>query len=333
MDAFATFGNAFALVIAGGAARLYPVAQGLAFGLAVLGVIQIGLSSALGQGGLFSQGIRFVIAGMVSLLAIQHAQEIGEMVMQSAVQYGLLAGGSGQSASAFLSSPDRIMQMGYAKAHDVFAMAKAACDAATLGCWGTLDTYVPLSITGWALLFTYWLVAFLVLSAAILFKVAVNAAVILLPCCFFQPTAQIGWGTVRATIHIGVQLMVLALITSINGLVSSYLIVHADAVPGLAAVTPLLIGTLIFAGLVLGASKLAMTLTSGAMVQAGSLLGAPAGMAAAAARGAAGRLDAPATAATKTLGKTALAGASAGGRALASLRATANRSSTPGSTP
>jgi hypothetical protein len=90
--------------------------------------------------------------------------------------------------------------------------------------------------------------------------------------------------------------MVLAIVIAVNSLVFTKLTITPD--PGVDAITPILLAALFFLGMVLGASKLAYALTSGAMLQAGALFAAPAGMAVAAGRSAAGHLDAPATKAT-----------------------------------
>ena len=161
----------------------------------------------------------------------------------------------------------------------------------------------------WIVFLTFALVAFLVLGTAMLFKLALLAGVLLLPLALFQPTAQFGFMPIRAVIHFGVQLMVLAIVIAVNSLAFAKLTIGTQ--PGVDSVTPVILGTLVFLGMVLGASKLAYALTSGAMLQAGALFAAPAGMAVAAGRSAAGHLDAPATKATTFAGMKAMRAAGA----------------------
>lgn len=314
MDTFATFGDTFARVIAGGTDRLMPIAETLAVAMLGIGVAAIGFSAIFNRTGMMGQAMRFVIASAFYLFVVEWSQTGGEHIMESAVYYGLQAGGSGQSAAAFLSSPDRIMQIGYGKAADIFELANSVCTG-TFGCLGNFGTYWPMAVAGAVVLVAHWFVAFGVLSTMIFFKIAVLAGMILLPFAMFSGTAQFGWMPFRMVIHLAAQLMVLALMTAIGGTVISLITLRTD--PGMDSVWPILAAAGVFVGLTMGAMGFAKVLVSGAMVQAGALLGAPAGMAIAGGRAAAGHLDKPATVAAKAGGTAAVAGAARAGRAMA----------------
>ncbi|MFO1155198.1 MAG: type IV secretion system protein [Rhodospirillales bacterium] len=262
--------------------------------------------------GLMGTAFRLAVMAGFYLLVIENITPIGEGIMEGAVRYGLIAGGSGMNADAFLRSPDAIFSRGFVIATDLFELAASACEASSFGCLGSIGTWLPVHAAAWAVFLTFALVAFLVLATAMLFKLALLAGVLLLPLALFQPTAQFGFMPIRAVVHFGVQLMVLAIVIAVNSLAFAKLTIGAQ--PGVDSVTPVLLGTLIFLGMVLGASKLAYALTSGALLQAGALFAAPAGMAVAAGRSAAGHLDAPAT-------KTAGAGAALGMRAIRAVGA------------
>ncbi len=266
--------------------------------LVTLAVMLTCMGAIFRSQGLIGTAFRLAVTAGFYLLAIDNITPIGEGIMEGAVRYGLIAGGSGMSAEAFLRSPDTIFTIGYARATDLFELAATACESSTIGCLGNIGTWLPVHAAAWIVFLTFALVAFLVLATAMLFKLAMLAGVLLLPLALFQPTAQFGFMPIKAVIHFGVQLMVLALVTAVAMLVFTKLTV--GAFPGLNSARPFILASLVFVGMVLGASKLAYALTSGAMLQAGALFAAPAGMAVAAGRSAAGHLDAPATKAAFT---------------------------------
>lgn len=293
MDTFSLYGDAFGAVIANGFDRLIPIARYLAICLVTLAVMLTCMGAIFRSQGLIGTAFRLAITGGFYFLAIDNITPIGEGIMEGAVRYGLIAGGSGMNADAFLRSPDAIFARGFVIATDLFELAATACEASSFGCLGSVGTWLPVHAAAWAVFLVFGLVAFLVLGTAMLFKLALLAGVLLLPLALFQPTAQFGFMPIRAVVHFGVQLMVLAIVIAVNSLVFAKLAIGTQ--PGVDSVTPVLLGTLVFIGMVLGASKLAYSLTSGAMLQAGALFAAPAGMAVAAGRSAAGHLDAPAT--------------------------------------
>jgi P-type conjugative transfer protein TrbL len=298
MDVFSQYGDAFWAVIMHGFDRLIPIARYLAICLISLALMLTCLAAMFRAQGLMGTAFRLAVMAGFYLLVIENITPIGEGIMESAVRYGLIAGGSGMSAEAFLRSPDAIFGIGYAKAADLFELADQACVASSFGCLGNIGSWFPVHAAAWVVFLTFALVAFLVLGTAMLFKLALLAGVLLLPLALFQPTAQFGFMPIRAVVHFGVQLMVLAIVIAVNSLVFAKLTLTPD--PGVDSITPILLAALIFVGMVLGASKLAYSLTSGAMLQAGALFAAPAGMAVAAGRSAAGHLDAPATKAAFT---------------------------------
>lgn len=295
MDVFSQYGDAFGAVLANGFNRLIPIAEYLAVCMTTLALMMTCMGAMFRSHGLMGMAFKLAVTAGFYLLVIQNIAPIGEGIMESAVRYGLIAGGSGMGAEVFLRSPDTIFTMGYAKATDLFELSALACESSSIGCLGSIGTWLPVQAAAWSVFLTFALVAFLVLATAMLFKLALLAGVLLLPLAMFQPTAQLGWMPIRAVVHFGVQLMVLAIVIAINSLVFTKLTVTTD--PGVDSVTPILLATIIFLGMVLGATRLAYALTAGAMLQAGALFAAPAGMAVTAGRSAAGHLDAPVSAA------------------------------------
>jgi type IV secretory pathway TrbL component len=296
MDVFSQYGDAFAMIITNGFDRLMPLARYLAVSLITLALMLTCMGAMFRSIGLMGSAFRLAILSGFYLLVIENIAPIGEGIMESAVRYGLIAGGSGMSADVFLRSPDTIFTIGYAKATDLFELAATACEGSSYGCLGSIGTWLPVHAAAWIVFLTFALVAFLVLATAMLFKLALLAGVLMLPLAVFQPTAQFGFMPIKAIVHFSVQLMVLALVTAVSMIVFTKLTV--GAFPGLNSARPFILASLVFLGMVLGASKLAYSLTSGAMLQAGALFAAPAGMAVAAGRSPAGHLDAPATKAT-----------------------------------
>lgn len=295
MDVFSQYGDAFGAVLANGFNRLIPIAYYLAVCMTTLAVMLTCMGAMFRSHGLMGMAFKLAVTAGFYLLVIQNIAPIGEGIMESAVRYGLIAGGSGMGAEVFLRSPDTLFTIGYAKAMDLFEVATLACENSSIGCLGNIGTWLPVHVAAWVVFLTFALVAFLVLATAMLFKLALLAGVLLLPLAMFQPTAQLGWMPIRAVVHFGVQLMVLALVTAISMLVFTKLTVGAE--PGLNSARPFILASLVFLGMVLGATRLAYALTSGAMLQAGALFAAPAGMAVTAGRSAAGHLDAPVSAA------------------------------------
>ncbi|WP_223292167.1 type IV secretion system protein [Defluviicoccus vanus] len=296
MDTFSQFGDAFGVVIANGFDRLMPIARYLAISMMTIALMLVCAGLILRRSNIMNAGFMFAITGGFYILVIESVMPIGEGIMESAVRYGLIAGGSGMNAATFLRSPDTLFTIGYAKATDLFEVAALACDNSSIGCLGAIDTWLPTHAAAWVVFLTFALVGVVMLATAILFKLALLAGVLLLPLAVFPPTSSFGFMPIRAVIHFAVQLMVLTLVTSVAVLVFSKLTVGAH--PGFSSARPFLLASLVFVGMVLGSSRLAYSLTSGAMLQAGALFGAPAGIAVMAGRSVAGHLDGPATAAT-----------------------------------
>ena len=300
MDSLAPLGHAFATVLAGGTANIMPYAEFMAWGFMALGVAWVGLSIAFGSGGPPALATRLVITGGFYLLVVQSAQVIGEDVLSGAVQFGLLAGGSSLSPDVFLNSPDSIFAIGYARALDLNELADQSCGTVPVGgCLAHIGSYLPLVVASWTVLLTFLFIAGSVLLTFALFKLCILGSLVILPAAIFVPAASFASGVVRYAVHSAVQLMVLAMIVSIANMVFGSMTIHGG--PGLTTVTPFIVAALVLAGATLGSMGLAHALTSGAIASLGTYLAAPT-MAAAAARSAAGHLDAPASSALKAAG-------------------------------
>src|SRR5574338_1643326 len=108
MDVFSQFGDAFGAVIANGFDRLIPIARYLAICLVTLAVMLTCMGAIFRSHGLIGTAFRLAVTAGFYLLVIDNITPIGEGIMESAVRYGLIAGGSGMSAETFLRSPDTI---------------------------------------------------------------------------------------------------------------------------------------------------------------------------------------------------------------------------------
>lgn len=293
MDVFASFGDAFTTVISGGFDRITPYALTLAYGLSTMGIIGLGFSVAFGSGASVGAARLGVIGGFY-LIVIKNIMPIGSGILEGAAQFGLIAGGSSMNGDVFLRSPDTIFSIGYARMLDLFEMADASCAANWIPgpCLNT--NYFALSGAGATVLVVFAVVAGVVLGTFILFKILMVASLVMLPFAIFSPTAGYGIAPVRGAVHAAVQIMALALVLSVGNMVFGKLMVdHNNG--AITTAVPFFVASLFLVGLTMGAMKLAHSLTSGAMLSAGSLFGAPAGMTIAGARSAAGYLDAPAT--------------------------------------
>src|SRR5574338_1109985 len=116
MDTFSLYGDAFGAVIANGFDRLIPIARYLAICLATLALMLTCMGAIFRSNGLMGVAFRLAILSGFYLLVIENMGLISQGIMEGAVRYGLIAGGSGMSADAFLRSPDTIFTIGYAKA-------------------------------------------------------------------------------------------------------------------------------------------------------------------------------------------------------------------------
>lgn len=300
MDALAPLGRAFATVLAGGTNTIMPYAEFLAWGFMALGIAWVGLSIAFGSGGPPALATRLVITGGFYLVVVQAAQVIGENVLSGAVQFGLLAGGSSLNPDVFLNSPDTIFAIGYARALDLNELADQSCGPVPMGgCLAHIGSYLPLIVAAWTVLLAFLFIAGSVLLTFALFKLCILGSLVILPAAIFVPAAGFASGVVRYAVHSAVQLMVLAMIVSVANTVFGAMTIRGG--PGLTTATPFFVAALVLAGATLGSMGLAHALTSGAIVSLGTYLAAPA-MGAAAARSAAGHLDAPATSALKAAG-------------------------------
>lgn len=298
MDVFSRFGDLFGELIAGGADRLMPFADGLAFAMVGFAVVAASLGAIMG-GNIMSASIRVIIGAGVYLGIMHSAQWLSEALMESSVQFGLEAGNTGQNAAAFLRSPDAIFRIGYVHANDLWDLAGQLCHVFSFFGCGDPGIAITLMAAGWIVWGAFALAAFLVLSTSILFKLAALLGITLLPLAMFETSRQFGVMPIKACIHFAVQLATLACVTGTGSIIFSRLTVHAD--PTMATAMPYIVAGLVFIGLILGASRLAYSLTSGAMLAGGALLGAPAGISVMAARSGFGQAAGPMSAGAKAI--------------------------------
>ena len=284
--------DAFNAVINGGFQRIHPTAVGLASAMIVLGLMFSMFGAMFHRATLMGTGLKVTIVSAFYLVAIDHVQDIGEGITRAAVQLGLTASGSNMNIDNFLAAGG-LVETGFTKMLLLNQLAADSCATSSWGCVGNLQGYLPAAAGAWIIFGVFALVALLIVSASLLFKLSFLAGMILLPFALIPPTANFGWMPIKAAFHCGTQLMMLAVITGVGNLAMTKMDVGID--PGLNSTLPVLFGAMLFGGLVLGASYLTAILTSGALVQAGALFGVPAGMAAAGARSAAGHIDQPAT--------------------------------------
>lgn len=291
MNSFSTFGDIFGQLIAGGVDRLMPLADALAITMVTFAVIMAALGPMIGGAGVMSQAVKIVI-GAGAYIGIMHsAQWLGEVLMQSSVQIGLEAGNSGQNAEAFLRSPDELFRTGYVIANGLWDLSNEMCSIFTSWMCGNLFSALAIQAAGWIVWGAFFIAPFLVLSISILFKISILIGLALLPLAVFEVSRQFGFMPIKAAIHFAVQLAVLACITGIGRLAFAQLTLQAD--PTVATAMPYIVAGMVFIGLLLGSSRLAYSLTSGAMLAGGALLGVPAGIAIAGGRSVGGHMAGP----------------------------------------
>lgn len=304
MDTFAIWGDTFGTIIGGSVDRILPYVEHLAAGFITLALMWVGLDMVQGRGGLASGAIRLSIVGGFIIAMCRWAQSIGEGIMLGAVQFGLLASGrSSLAAERMLESPDSIFVRGYARAADLWEMSNDACSNYFLGigsCLPYWKTWFPLEVAGWSVLLAFALLALFVMGSSIIFKISILAGILLLPLGVFFPSSRFGWGPIKFAVHSGIQLFVLTIIVSICDLAITAMALPRNFTPGVSTAMPFILAAITIMGLVLSASFLTYRIIDGGLSNIAAL-GAPAGMAFAGARNAAGHLDGPATAATREI--------------------------------
>lgn len=282
---FAQYGDIFGKLINNGFDALMPYAEGLAYIFIGFSVIAACMGPMFHNSGAVAAAVRTVMYSGGYIGLIHAVPWLNASLLESATKWGLEAGGSGQSAQDFVSGPDSIFLTGYAHANTLFDMAGQMC---TIFSWnGCGDPGAALSVyfAGWLVCFSFFLPAFLILSTVILFKMACLLGILLLPLATLEATRSFGAKPITSAIHFAVQIATIACMTSVGSLIfSRFELNPGNTVPGIGAAMPYVVASVVFVGLILGASRLAYSLTSGALLAGGALLGAPGGMAMAGAR-------------------------------------------------
>jgi hypothetical protein len=288
LQVFSVFADAWATALAGANDALMPIAMGFCYSMTIFGLALVLFSAGMRSGtGILSMGTKMLMVAGIYMVAVQNVQGFAEAALESVVQYGLAAGGVGGNAQDFLSSPDAVMAIGLEKFIQINEVTIGLCTG-WYSCLGAWPVAAPMFLASVAVLIAFGIAGFTIMSAALLFHVAKLAAMLILPLAIFTPLSAIGGGPVRAAIVFMVQIFVLVLVISINAAVFS--LITVSETPGWSAALPTIIASMIFIGMLLGAGRLAYSITSSATLGAGALFGAPLGMAASGARGAVGRV-------------------------------------------
>lgn len=257
------------------------------------------------------------------------------MVIEGMTQLGLKAGGSSESYTTFLGSPQQIVTDGFNLAKHVYAVCNS-CSLITNAGW------LIIYIIAVAMIFlaTFWL-AIQIFVTTLEFKLVTLASMILVPFAVWQKTTFLSDRAFGYVFSVGAKLLTLALVTSIG---STFLhSMTVSATPDLQNAAAIVLACFTVLILALSAGSLASALvTGGPQLGAGAFVGAAAATAAMGgaaylgARVGAGRSPSPLqrySAGVRAGEASGGAGGSFGQRFVAGLRGAAFPSSVPPSTP
>lgn len=320
MNTLSLYMDAFAQAMAGAYGRITLPAESLAFIFMVFGLMILIFGVAFHKQTMIGGAMKFAIVSAFYLTVLRNVGSISSNLMDGAVQFGILAGGGNNSPSDFLSQPDSIFAIGADRMVDILGLAADVCTSSFTGCIGVLDVWLPIFCTAILVFVTFAIAAIIIICVAMLLKLAILCGMVILPLSLFQPTSGIGFLPIKTSIHAALQLMMLALVVSFNSTIFSQL--AAPAEPTFAAMVPILLACLLFAGMLMLSGRIAHGLASGTSAAAGALFFGPAGAATMAGRSLYGMASSGARASAG-----AVAGASNAQRATQSMQAASRRAS------
>lgn len=270
--------DAFGSTMAGAYDRITPHAEHLAFVFTVLGVLMLLFSIAFHKQTMIGGALKFTIVSAFYLVVLRNVGSISSGLMEGAVQFGIIAGGGNNNANDFLSSPDSIFAIGAERMIDILSLAADVCKASFFGgCISVIDVWLPIFLTAIGTFVVFAIAAIFIICVSMLLKLAILCGMLILPLSMFPATSGIGFLPIKTAIHAALQLMMLALVVSFNSTVFSQL--AAPTEPTFAAMVPMLLAVLLFAGMVMLSGRVAHGLASGSSAAAGAMFFGPAGAA------------------------------------------------------
>lgn len=317
MNTLSLYMDSFSQAIAGGFDRITPYAERLAVSFTTLGMLMLLFAIIFNRHSMIGGAFKWTIMSAFYLFVLHSTMDISSGLLEGAVQFGLIAGGGQGSAEEFLSRPDSIFAIGAERMTDILGLAADVCTNSLTGCVGVLDIWLPIFLTAVITFVIFAIAAIVIICVAMLLKLAILCGMLILPLSTFPPTASIGFLPIRTAIHAALQEMMLALVVSFNSTVFQQL--AAPTEPTFAAMTPILLALIVFAGMVMLSGRVAHGLASGSSAAAGALFFGPAGAATMAARS----LYGTASAGARTAG--AAAGVATAERATGAMQAAARR--------
>ncbi|OJU13679.1 MAG: P-type conjugative transfer protein TrbL [Alphaproteobacteria bacterium 64-11] len=215
---------------------------------------------------------RILIIGFVGYL-VGNWHSLTMMIVDGLTQLGLKAGGSTQSFSSFLNSPEQIASDGYNLAKNVFAVCKD-CSVITNAGW----FFIYLAAFAMILLAMFWL-AIQVFVTTLEFKLVTLASLIFVPFAVWQKTTFLSDRALGYVFSVGAKLLTLALVVTVGSKFLTTLTV--DPTPSLQNVAAVTLAAFTVLILALSAGSLASALVSGGpQLGAGAVVGAAAATAA-----------------------------------------------------
>jgi type IV secretion system protein TrbL len=215
---------------------------------------------------------RILLIGFVGYL-VNNWHSLTMMVVDGMTQLGLKAGGSTESFSTFLTSPEKIAVNGFVLAKHVNDVCKD-CGILTNASW----FFIYLAAFAMILLAMFWL-AIQVFVTTLEFKIVTLASMIFVPFAVWQKTTFLSDRALSYVFSVGAKLLALALVVTIGSQLLQNITVSAT--PNLQNAAAIVLACFTVLILALSAGSIASALvTGGPQLGAGAFVGAAAATAA-----------------------------------------------------
>ena len=279
---YSAYTDAFTRLITLGHAAVLPNTMWLLLTLAVITIILAGLSMAISDGAAIPDLVRIALTIGFVIFLLQNLEALADRVMAGFTKLGLLAGGSHLDVLDFLGSPDAVMKIGDRAFYSIEGLMHSACEISFGGCLANAGNFFALFVAMLVVVVIFFLIAMAIFGTLIMFKISVLASAVSMVLIVFPRFQHVGNLALINVLRWGIQMMVLAIISSVGEAVFTNIPVGDQ--PGLASVLGTLTGAGVFLGLVLKSGSMASALTTGAILNGGAMLAGGGGTAAVAAR-------------------------------------------------
>lgn len=271
---------------------------GMLYSISLLSIMLIGWNIARGNLAVLSHVVGFLLIACFWIGVVDNIKDISLHIQEGAIQLGLMVGGGlgdSDNPANFLMSPLEIFRQGYAISDALWDKSDQSCYISWLGCFGMFPTWFPVWATAGAVLFVFMFSSLGLLGLALLYKFGIIAGICMVPLAIFPPTASLGTSPIRFVFHSFAHFLVQTMIISLGLALFRDIALEPDMV-GWSLVLPYIIASTVWIALMLGGIWITHSLVSGGLQRAGSLFGAPLGMAMMAGRAAAVRMTGSASA-------------------------------------